>query len=219
MRRGRGAHRTVCVERGPRRITPTEKRGIVPAPPSGHARQMHAYPARGSYRRPPRLTTERLLLREWRDEDLDDVTAMYLDPEVNRHIGSVEDRSDCWRSVVAFHAGHWALRGFGLWVLRDLSDDAFVGVAGLMQPEGWPGVELAWALVRPAWGFGYASEAGSAAIEWGWLHLGLPEILGFIVPGNARSISAARGLGFSRTDRSIVLQRRALDIYRLPAPR
>jgi RimJ/RimL family protein N-acetyltransferase len=165
----------------------------------------------------PILTTERLEMREWRDEDLDDATALFTDPEVNRHLDAVADRDECWRTVIAVQAGHWALRGYGCWVLQRRDDGRFLGFCGLWRPEGWPGVELVWALARSAWGQGYATEAARAALRWGWETLGLSEVIGLIVPGNQRPVVAAERLGFRRRGRTTA-DGRVVDVYHLPRP-
>jgi RimJ/RimL family protein N-acetyltransferase len=64
----------------------------------------------------PSIETERLLLRPWREEDLDAYAEMCADPEVMRYIGSGRaiERDEAWRQIATF-IGHWQLRGYGLW--------------------------------------------------------------------------------------------------------
>jgi len=144
----------------------------------------------------PQLTTTRLLLRAWREDDLDDYAAMCADPEVMRFIGSGTplDRADSWRWI-ALTVGHWELRGFGQWALESRSDGTLVGRAGLWQPEGWPGLEVGWALARSQWGHGFATEAGQAAIDFAWRSLHASEIISLIQPDNIRSQRVAGRLG------------------------
>ncbi len=104
----------------------------------------------------PTLTTDRLTLRGWRDEDLDAYAEITADPEVMRFMGGAIDRARTWREMAVF-AGHWALRGYGIWVVE--CDGVLIGRIGLWQPEGWPGLEVGWLLGRDAWGHGYATEA------------------------------------------------------------
>ena len=68
---------------------------------------------------------------------------------------------------MALRAGHWALRGFGIWAVVERESGELVGRVGLQEPEGWPGVELAWLVTRSRWGRGYAPEAGRAPLGLG----------------------------------------------------
>lgn len=144
----------------------------------------------------PELETERLRLRSLRLEDLDAYARMYADPEVMRFLeqGVPLDRAAAFRSL-ALHLGHWHLRGYGQWALETRATGKFVGRAGLYQPDGWPGLEVGWVLDRDAWGNGYATEAGRAAINYAFQVLGAEEIISLIRPENAGSIKVAERLG------------------------
>jgi RimJ/RimL family protein N-acetyltransferase len=164
----------------------------------------------------PRLETERLLLREWRDEDLDAYAAMSQDPEVVRHLGEPEDRATSWRRM-ALHAGHWALRGYGNWALEHKGDGELVGRVGLWSPEGWPGLELGWQLARHAWGQGYATEAARAGMAWAWAELGAAELISLIRPENVRSARVAERLGF-RPLRDAALIGHRVTVFQIERP-
>lgn len=170
------------------------------------------------FEHPPRLETPRLLLREWRDTDLDAHAAMSADPEVMRYLGDgvVRDRGQAWREI-ALHIGHWALRGYGQWVLERLEDGAVLGRARLWNPPGWPGLEVGWKLARDAWGHGYATEAGQAAIDWTWETLEAPELISIIRPDNTASIRVAGRLGMKQLRESTVEGHHAL-IFGLAKP-
>ena len=169
-------------------------------------------------RTPPALETSRLLLRGWRARDLKPHAEIYADPEVMRYIGDgrVLDRDQSWRQV-AMHIGHWALRGYGQWALERKEDGASLGRAGLWNPPGWPGLEVGWMLARHAWGQGYATEAGQAAIDWAWRTLDAPRLISVIQPGNAASIRVAERLGLRRLRESTVKGQDAL-IFSIDRP-
>ena len=144
----------------------------------------------------PTLTTERLRLRPLRAGDIDDYAALYADPEVTRGFGlRVPFARDAdWRHMT-YVVGHWHVRGFGEWAVEDRATGAFLGLTGFVQPEGWPGFELAWALARHAWGHGYATEGARAALDYAFTTLGRDRVISLIRPENRASIRVALRLG------------------------
>jgi RimJ/RimL family protein N-acetyltransferase len=72
-----------------------------------------------------------------------------------------------------------------------------IGRAGLWQPDGWPGLELAWALAPEAWGSGYATEAARAARDWAREELGVEELISIIAVDNVASRRVAERLGMA----------------------
>jgi RimJ/RimL family protein N-acetyltransferase/GNAT superfamily N-acetyltransferase len=143
---------------------------------------------------PPRLLTDRLLLRGYEPRDVAPNAEMARDPEVERFLGGVKDDYAAF-GVLATHAGHWALRGYGQWVVERREDGAFLGRAGLWCPPGWPGLEVGWKLARAAWGGGYATEAARAAIGWAWTTQDAGELISLIAADNAASQRVAGRLG------------------------
>ena len=85
------------------------------------------------------IQTPRLLLRPFRDSDVEPYAAMCGDPEVMRYLGGrvVLSREDAWRQM-AMLVGHWSLRGFGSWAVEERVTGNFVGRVGLHYPDGWP---------------------------------------------------------------------------------
>jgi RimJ/RimL family protein N-acetyltransferase len=144
----------------------------------------------------PELQTERLVLRGFREEDLDELAAISADPEVTRWVGDEHglSREDTWRRM-AYWIGHWELRGFGQWALVERDGGRLVGRAGLLRPEAWPGLEVGWLVGREHWGRGYAPEAGRAAIDWARDALGADHIISLIEDANHRSARVAEKLG------------------------
>ena len=142
----------------------------------------------------PVVQTERLLLRGWKDCDLNPLARMMANPEVARFIGGVQPRSSVWRTV-AMYAGLWSLYGFGFWVVERRSDGVFLGRVGFWKPESWPGVELAWSLDLPYWRNGYATEAARAALDYGFQSIPVPQFVSLIHPDNSPSQRVACRLG------------------------
>lgn len=145
----------------------------------------------------PALETERLILRGWRQSDLDPFAAMMGDHEVARFLTADRrplDRAAAWRSMAIF-AGHWALKGYGMFVLEDKASGAFIGRVGPWEPEGWYGFEIGWGLARKFWGKGYATEAARAAGAWALDAFDLDRIISVIHVDNKPSQRVAQRLG------------------------
>src|SRR6185436_7098023 len=142
----------------------------------------------------PTLTTERLRLRSFRKSDLDDYASMHADREVLRYLGAEPwDRGRSSRHL-AFLLGHWQLWDAGTWALEHKEAATFLGMIGFSSPEGWPGFELAWTLVRSAWGHGYATEGARAAMDYAFTVWKKDHILSLIAPANQASIRVAERL-------------------------
>jgi RimJ/RimL family protein N-acetyltransferase len=149
----------------------------------------------------PVVHTERLIMRGMSQDDLDGYEAMFSDERVYQWFGGrVSDRAEMWRSI-AMHLGHWALRGYGQWSLQDRETGTLVGRAGLWYPEGWPGLEVGWAVAPQLWQRGYATEAGRAARDWAFEELGVDEVISVTLPHNAasRRVMEKVGLHYDRT--------------------
>ena len=123
-----------------------------------------------------------------------------------RHLGGPWDRGRSWRHL-AFLLGHWPLGGSGMWAAEHRETGAFLGKIGFSEPEGWPGCELAWYLVRRAWGCGYATEGARSALDFAFTILKKDRVISLIEPANLASIRVAERLGQSLQGRSGVLGR------------
>jgi RimJ/RimL family protein N-acetyltransferase len=144
----------------------------------------------------PVLETARLRLRGFEARDLEPLAALNADPEVMRFLGdgATLDRHGSWRQL-AMMIGHWALRGYGLFAVERRTDGAFVGRIGLLEPEGWPGTELAWTVAPAHWRQGYATEAAAAVRDWAFGTLRIRRLVSMIDEGNRASARVAEKVG------------------------
>ena len=130
------------------------------------------------------LETPRLLLRLPQHEDLDAVAAFLADEVATRYIGGSMPRALAWRSLATMR-GSWELQGFAMFSVIEKDSGRGVGRVGPWKPEGWPGTEVGWSIVRERWGRGYASEAAAACIDWAFATLGWEQVIHTIDPDNA----------------------------------
>lgn len=147
------------------------------------------------------LRTDRLLLRQWQETDLQPFAALNSDPEVMRHFPSLlaREHSDALAREIS-----WTIeeQGWGLWAVEVVDGPPFIGFVGLNEPRFdahfTPAVEVGWRLAREHWGRGYATEAARAAIGFGFDDLGLDEIVAMVAPANTPSRRVAERLGMTR---------------------
>jgi RimJ/RimL family protein N-acetyltransferase len=147
------------------------------------------------------LRTERLLLRQWRDEDLEPFAELNADSETMRYFPAPPSReqSDALAKLARRHIED---EGWGLWAVEVAGGASFIGFVGLARPSFeehfTPAVEVGWRLARDHWGHGYATEAGRAALAHGFEELGLAEIVSFTSRLNRPSRRVMERLGMTR---------------------
>ncbi|HEX6141896.1 MAG TPA: GNAT family N-acetyltransferase [Geminicoccaceae bacterium] len=163
---------------------------------------------------PLTLETERLRLRQFGEGDLDDLARLNADPAFARFIGGIKRRSDSWRQL-AMLIGHWQMRGYGWYAVTLKGDDRLIGRIGHWYPEGWPELEVGWALDPALWGRGYAVEGARACLEVARESLGLASVISLIDPSNRASQRVCEKLG-GRPERPFLLDGTTVDIWRTP---
>jgi ribosomal-protein-alanine N-acetyltransferase len=149
----------------------------------------------------PTLTSERLLLRPWRDSDLAPFAVLNADPEVMEHFPAPLTPVETAAMVARMRAA-LAEHGFGWWAVEVPGAASFIGFIGLSVPSFQapftPCVEVGWRLAREHWGRGYATEGARAALRFGFEELGLAEVVAFTTTTNTRSQAVMHRLGMTR---------------------
>ncbi|MEP0990894.1 MAG: GNAT family N-acetyltransferase [Tateyamaria sp.] len=161
----------------------------------------------------PTVETENLILRAHRTEDLPAVVEFFAS-ERAESVGGQMDEGDCWRAMLR-GAGHWALRGYGLWYIQDKATGKVAGWAGVLHHIEWPEPELAWTLFEGFEGKGVAFEAATAARLYAARHFDLNALISLIAPENTRSLALAARLG-ATFERETVVNGYNCHLYRHP---
>jgi [ribosomal protein S5]-alanine N-acetyltransferase len=157
-----------------------------------------------------RLTTERLVIRDWTLEDAEAAFRMYGDPDVIRFLGRSEPEpnleSQRENLAKAIERSAALPEGFGFWAVEEKGSGEVVGavllkplpLSGHIEPQnGPPDIEIGWHLAKAYWGRGYASESARAMMENAFA-LGLvSELTAVLYPENVRSARVAERLGMT----------------------
>ncbi|MGA7925319.1 MAG: GNAT family N-acetyltransferase [Candidatus Sulfotelmatobacter sp.] len=149
---------------------------------------------------PTCISTERLVLRQWRDSDREAFAHMNADPRVMEFMPSVlsTEESDALADRIE---AHFRQHGFGLCAVERRQDGSFIGFIGLSVPTFvapfTPCVEIGWRLAADYWGQGLATEGAKAVVRHGFETIGLGELVSFTVPANTRSCRVMEKLGMS----------------------
>lgn len=145
------------------------------------------------------IKTERLMLRDWRDSDLAPWAAMNADPEVRHYLGGplTYEQAAAW---VLNYQDDLDRHGYGFWAIETRATGEFIGFTGLATVDDempFTGIELGWRLARSAWGNGYATEAGQAALRHGFDVMDLSVIVAVTMAQNLRSQAVMRRIGMT----------------------
>jgi RimJ/RimL family protein N-acetyltransferase len=147
------------------------------------------------------ITTERLILRRWREADFEPFHAMCRDPRVMATLGPLMTREETAEQLRRGEA-RLAATGHCFWALERRADSAMIGWCGAIV--GSPDlpiageIELGWRLAADAWGQGYAREAAQATLDWVWANLDVDSVCAITSVGNHRSWGLMERLGMVR---------------------
>jgi RimJ/RimL family protein N-acetyltransferase len=150
--------------------------------------------------------TERLILRDWDDEDEQRFYDVMNTPAVMRHLGGVQTR-EVW------HAGFERIRGFTrdfghtFWIVEEKGTGGILGFCGLKRvnspgaPEQLAGMpEIGWRLRESAWGQGIAKEAAIVTLDLAFGRFGYDQVIAMTIPPNRESQGLMTRLGMARRD-------------------
>ena len=150
------------------------------------------------------LETERLRLRQWKDEDYPVYARLNADPMVMRYFPSTlstqesHEQADKLRSLITE-------RGWGVWVVELKASGEFIGISGLHTQAGDSGIphapltEIVWRILAANWGKGYAPEAARRVLQFAFEELALDAVYSFTAQVNAPSQRVMVKVGMDNT--------------------
>ena len=144
------------------------------------------------------IETERLVLRNWRAEDVDDFLIVCSDPETMEFLGPVMDRKGV--ADLIERQQQRALSGHTFWAMERKEDRRVIGWAGVIRGEA-PAIEneleIGWRVARDCWRKGYAHEAAAATLAWIWANRPGESVVAITAVGNAKSRALMEKLGMA----------------------
>lgn len=165
------------------------------APPAREASAAPALPADAG----DGLASARLVLRRYTPADLPALAALNADAEVMRFLGgpmSAEDTRQMLESrILQYYDEH---PGLGVWLTSLRATGEVIGFHLLNHIRGESLIQVGYRLAVAHWGKGYATEMSLALLEYGFLRLGLPQIVAITHPDNAGSQQVLRKLGLQQ---------------------
>ncbi len=147
------------------------------------------------------LKTKRLILRPWREEDLEPFAQLNADPKVMEFFPSTRTKEES-DQLVEWMQKKIERQGWGWWAVEVPNVAPFIGFIGLNDvdfiPQFGDVVEVGWRLGLEFWGKGYATEGACACLSYGFETLQLKEIVSFTATQNMRSRAVMERIGMHR---------------------
>ncbi|MBR1585001.1 MAG: GNAT family N-acetyltransferase [Clostridia bacterium] len=142
------------------------------------------------------IETERLILREYTWDDLDDLYAILSDPETMRHYPAPYDLEKT-RGWIAWSLDHYARYGFGLWAVVRKDTGEMIGDCGLtiQTIDGEQLPEIGYHIRKADWRKGYGKEAARAVRDWAFRHTDYDTLYSYMKYTNVASYSTALATG------------------------
>jgi RimJ/RimL family protein N-acetyltransferase len=166
------------------------------------------------------LRTDRLIVRDWSEDDAAAALAVYGRPEVTRwlspaveEVGDVDGMRLLLRRWIAESRDGEA--GLGHWAVTIAESELLVGGVSLhLLPVDEQDVEIGWQIAPEFWGLGYGTEAGREVIRRAFTQ-DIDEVFALVRPANRRAEAAARRIGMRWVGETEKYYGLRLNVYRL----
>ena len=163
------------------------------------------------------ITTRRLGLRPWKEEDREPFARLNGDPESMKFFPGTLSEEDS-NALVDRIINHFNKYGYGYYAVDELSSGMFIGFVGFGRPKFessfTPCIEIGWRIYKDFWGNGYATEAALACLDHGFDHIGLEEIYAMTSLYNKPSERVMQKIGMQRAgefDHPLILKGHRLE--------
>jgi RimJ/RimL family protein N-acetyltransferase len=165
------------------------------------------------------LVTERLVLRQWAVDDAGAALGAYGDAEVARWLTPAMDRVPDL-AAMRLILQQWIaedtrmMAPAGRWAIARRDNAEVIGGATLLPLPPDEEYEMGWQLLPPAWGHGYATEAGLALARWAFGEH-LDQVIALVRPANTRAAATARRIGMEWVGETEKYHHLRMQEYRL----
>jgi len=151
--------------------------------------------------------TDRLLLRQWTEDDFLPFAQMCSDKDVMEYFPKLQTQEESYKmgkKIVSLINE----RGWGFWAVEIPNEKKFIGFTGLHTPTEKmpfsPCVEIGWRLSKTCWGKGYATEAAKKVLNFAFTNLNLNEVVSFTTLSNNRSKAVMQKIGMSDSNQNFM---------------
>lgn len=153
------------------------------------------------------LETDRIILRQWQEQDLPLFAALNADPEVMEFFPKQLNRQES-EELARRCQSQIDEKGWSFWAAELKETQEFIGFLGLHNPKASlpisPCIEIGWRLAKQYWGYGYATEAAQRALKFAFETLNETEVTSYTAASNIRSRAVMERLGFSNTEQNFM---------------
>jgi [ribosomal protein S5]-alanine N-acetyltransferase len=160
--------------------------------------------------------TERLVIRPYTMDDMDDFFRLNGDEEVMRYIRPAQTLTQAKEFLQKIITAYTEKPGIGRWSMLTKGNEQFVGSFAIIPVEGSDKLQIGYALLKENWGKGYASESVNGGIQYAFAALGLTEIAAITYPENVSSQKVLLKSGFV-FDKTFTEGEKLLNLYTLYA--
>jgi len=134
------------------------------------------------------IETERLLLRQFTMDDLDDLYFIYSHPDLSKYLSNEQPlRLDQTRAAINSIIESWQQHKFGVWAVVYKKHRKLIGHCGLKFLENTPEVQIGYLLLKDYWRRGLGTEAAAAVLKYGFDVVKLERIVAIAKPENIAS--------------------------------